>query len=205
MTGASAPPAFRLPMRVDAAGLLADLDAVMAQPWYPHPNQADYDRDWSVLCLRSLGGNPRRTISAPVAAEQYADTPILASLANFRAAIAAFPMPLRSVRLLRLGAGANIKAHSDHGLGYQDGQVRFHLPIITSPDVDFTVAGRRLDMRPGEVWYADLNQIHSVSNRSTVDRIHLTIDGEVNAWVDRLFREAARDLLSSPTVRADGH
>ncbi len=194
MTDLALPQAFRLPIRVDVADLLADLGSVMSGPWYPQANRGIYDRDWSVLSLRSLGGDPRRTIAAPVAAEQYADTPILGSLAHFRATIDAFAMPLRAVRLFRLGAGAIITEHTDGGLGYQDGQVRFHVPIITSLEVDFRLAGQRLDMRPGEVWYADLNQVHSVHNRSGIDRVHLVIDGEVNAWVDQLFSGARRAL-----------
>ncbi len=181
------PVAFRLPLRFDEARLRADLETLATGPWYPHVNRADYDRDWDVLSLRSLGGNPRRTISAPVPAGDFADTPALARTPCFREVLTAFPMPLQAVRLLRLAAGANITEHTDGGLGYADGQVRFHVPIVTSPQVDFRLAGERLDMQPGEVWYADFNQPHSVHNRGLIDRIHLVIDGEVNGWVDDLF------------------
>lgn len=182
-----APCALRLPMRFDPDPLRADLQTLLAEPWYLHPNKADYDRDWSILSLRSIGGHPRRTIAAPLPAAAFADTPNLARTPYFRAVIAAFPMPLQGIRLLKLAAGANITEHTDGGLGFEDGQVRFHIPVITNPEVEFRLAGQRLDMRPGEVWYADFNQVHSVHNRGSEDRIHLVIDGQVNAWVAGLL------------------
>ena len=51
----------------------------------------------------------------------------------------------------------------------------------------FTLAGKKLEMKPGECWYTNVNHIHSVSNHGKTDRIHLVIDGQRNEWSDELF------------------
>jgi mannose-6-phosphate isomerase-like protein (cupin superfamily) len=183
--------AFNLPRTFDVARLRADLTRAEAADWVPHFNRGYYEGDWSALPLRSVGGETRRIYPAPVPIEEYADTPHLARFPYFREVLTAFPMPLRTVRLLRLGPGSRILEHKDEFLGYEDGQVRFHIPIVTSPLVEFIVAGRRLDMNPGEAWYIDFNHPHSVRNQADIDRVHLVIDGFVNPWVDEVFAEAS--------------
>jgi hypothetical protein len=182
--------AFILPLRFDVERLIADLARAQPADWVPHFNRGYYEGDWSALPLRSVGGETRRIFPAPVPIDQFADTPHMARFPYFREVVAAFPMPLRTVRLLRLSAGSSILEHTDGDLGYEDGQVRFHIPIVTSPLVEFRLAGHRLDMQPGEAWYADFNQPHSVRNEADVDRVHLVVDGLVNDWVHDVFREA---------------
>jgi Aspartyl/Asparaginyl beta-hydroxylase len=91
--------------------------------------------------------------------------------------------------LLNLAVGAEIKPHSDHCLGYEDGCFRLHIPIITNSQVEFILDGNRVIMNEGECWYIDANFIHSVANRGETDRIHLVIDGIRNEWTDNLFFE----------------
>ena len=77
----------------------------------------------------------------------------------------------------------------------RDGQlVRFHIPIITHPDVKMTCWG--LDgepvehhMAPGSIYYLDTRKPHSVANLSPVDRVHLVVDAVVTPEVrDRIAR-----------------
>lgn len=180
--------AFNLPMSFDVGRLQADLAKVAPDDWLPHVNRAHYEGDWTVVALRSIDGHLRRT--APMPGGDYRDTTHMARFDYFREVLTAFRMPLESVRLLRLAPGSSIREHSDGNLGFADGQVRFHVPILTSPLVDFRLRGQRLDMREGEVWYADFNLPHSVDNRSDADRVHLVIDGPVNDWVRGVFEEA---------------
>ncbi|MDQ0463537.1 hypothetical protein QO010_001308 [Caulobacter ginsengisoli] len=180
--------AFNLPVSFDVAALQADLAKVGPEEWLPHVNRAHYEGDWTVLALRSIDGHVRRT--APMPGGDYRDTVHMARFPYFREVLTAFPMALESVRLLRLAAGSAILEHSDGNLGFADGQVRFHVPIVTSPLVDFRLRGQRLDMREGEAWYADFNLPHSVDNRSQIVRVHLVIDGPVNDWVRGVFEEA---------------
>ena len=192
MTAGAAFTAFMLPLRFDAGRLAADLARVEPGDWVPHFNRGYYEGDWSAVALRSIGGSARRINPAPVPVEEHADTPLMARFPYFREVAAAFHMPLRTVRLLRLGARSSILEHRDEYLGYEDGQVRFHIPVVTSPLVEFRLAGHRLDMAPGETWYADFNHPHSVRNRADIDRVHLVIDGFVNDWVHDVFKEARR-------------
>ncbi len=91
------------------------------------------------------------------------------------------------VRLLRLGAGSRIREHRDFCLGFEDGEVRIHVPVVTSPLVEFYSAGRRIEMREGEAWYVNFNLPHRLYNGAAFDRVHLVIDGPVNDWVRSLF------------------
>jgi hypothetical protein len=186
--------AFNLDAEFDAGRLAADLALVDPGDWVAHFNRGYYEGDWSVVALRAIGGQARRINPAPVPVEEYADTPLMARFPYFRDVVAAFPMPLRTVRLMRLGARSSILEHKDEYLGYEDGQVRFHIPIVTSPLVEFVVGGQRIDMKPGEAWYIDFNHPHSVRNRADIDRVHLVIDGYVNPWVDSLFAEARKQF-----------
>ena len=101
--------------------------------------------------------------------------------------LAAFHCPLTSVRLLRLAARSNIREHKDYNLGFEDGEMRIHVPVLTNLDVAFFLAGERVIMQEGEAWYLDLNLAHRVENQSDTDRIHLVIDCFVNDWVRELF------------------
>lgn len=38
-------------------------------------------------------------------------------------------------------------------------------------------------MKPGELWYLNVNRYHSVTNGGSTDRIHLVIDCIVNDWL----------------------
>lgn len=183
-------PAFRLPMRFDPAALAADLARARPEDWLPHFNRDDYEGDWSVIALRSIGGFSRRIGPSPNDPIPYADTPHMARFPYFRQIAAGFEMPLGAVRLMRLAPGADIRPHADEYLGYGDGQVRFHIPVQTNPDVEFILDGRRLVMAPGEAWYADFNLVHSVANRGSADRVHLVIDGLVSPWVRDIFAKA---------------
>lgn len=72
-------------------------------------------------------------------------------------------------------------------MGYEDGNFRLHVPIVTNADVQFILDGDKLVMLPGECWYTNVNYIHSVKNAGDEDRIHLVIDCSRNKWSDQLF------------------
>lgn len=90
---------------------------------------------------------------------------------------------------MRLAAGGAIKRHVDAFETLYDGQVRLHIPVITSPQIRFFVAGLRVNMQAGEVWYLNVLRRHWVQNPSDIDRIHLVVDCVVN---DRL-----RDMIEN--------
>ena len=61
------------------------------------------------------------------------------------------------------------------------------MPVITDPAVIFRLDGEVVPMAPGECWYINANRPHAVDNRADIDRVHLVVDVEVNAWLAGLF------------------
>ena len=176
------PDRVRLPLQFDPAALYADADAVPGAAWLPHFNTGVYEGDWSGVALRSVGGS-LSIYPDPAATQPFADTEMLAACPNVRTALAQLACPLQAVRLLRLGPGAIIREHRDYNLGFDDGDVRLHVPIATSELAEFVLDGEPVTMEAGECWYLDLNQPHRAANRGTEPRIHLVIDCTVNAWL----------------------
>jgi hypothetical protein len=78
-----------------------------------------------------------------------------------------------------LEPGATIHPHRDLTGAGLNNRIRFHLPIITNPDVDFRVAGDRIRMRPGDLWCLDTSYRHSVHNGGTESRVHIVIECDI--------------------------
>jgi hypothetical protein len=187
----SAPPkASKLPLHFDPPGLQADLSALGGGEWTAHFNTGYFTGDWSGAALRSVAGNDK-AIYADNNHGDFADTALLQQCQHLRAVVETFQCPLRSVRLLRLTAGSIIREHRDYDLGYEAGEVRIHVPVITNPSVEFYLNNRRIVMAEGECWYLDLNLPHRVLNLGNTDRVHLVIDCQLNDWL--------RDLIAKGT------
>ncbi len=191
-------PSFRLTPRFDPTRLQADLDEVAAAEYVPHFNTGYYEGDWSAVPLRSVGGRAGNIYPDPTAKTAFAATPLLARCPYVREVLAFFACPQQAVRFLRLKAGSVVKEHTDLDLGYEDGEVRLHIPVRTNPEVVFMLGGARVEMREGECWYNNFNLPHSVANRGSTDRIHLVIDCVVNEWLDALLTADAARAGGSP-------
>jgi len=176
------PAAVRLPLRFDAAALAADVAALPEQAWQRHFNTQQYHGDWSGVPLRRAAGAALALYPDPTA-ERFADGEYLARCPSVAAALALLHCPLHTVRFLRLGPGSRITEHRDHRLSHGDGELRLHSPVITGPDVEFLLGGSPIAMTPGEVWYLDLTQPHSVVNGGAHARVHLVIDCVVDEWL----------------------
>jgi Aspartyl/Asparaginyl beta-hydroxylase len=185
----------KLPFTFEPALLREDLARILGGAWKPHFNQQDYVGDWSGLALRSRMGDAN-DISPHGTAAEFKNTPLMEQCPHLRAVVEAFQFPVKSVRLLRLKAGSRVNEHSDPDLGLADGQLRIHVPVMTSEQVEFVVANRRLILREGESWYIDFSQRHRIYNGGDTDRIHLIIDGEVNAWALALLETSAREIVT---------
>jgi hypothetical protein len=197
-----APPRFpdrlRLPLRFDPGLLARDLDRLSNGTWTRHYVRQNYDGDWSVIPLRGPAGetHPVRMISADPTARSYVDTPFLEACGYFRRVLEGFRCTLRAVRLMRLGPGSCIKEHTDHELSFEDGTVRVHIPVATNDEVAFYLNKTRVVLEAGSAWYLRLSDPHSVVNRGSVDRVHMVVDAEVNAWVEALLESAMRPSSS---------
>lgn len=186
------PPALRLGLQFAPEGLARDLARLQASPWTPHFNTDLYHGDWSGLALRAPAG-ARHAVevlhNAPGLTD-FADLPVLARCPHFKAVVDALACEVSAVRLLRLAPGARIAEHRDHDLGHAFGEVRLHLPIVTNAAVDFRVAGARVIMRPGELWYIDASEPHAVRNDGAAARVHLVVDCHLNDWLEAQLQAA---------------
>jgi hypothetical protein len=178
---------IKLPLRFDEKQLQREVGALLAQEWKAHFNHTNYAGDWSVIPLRSEGGNAGNIFSDPHAKQAFASTPLMQACPYIRQIMEEMVFEKQTVRLMRLGAGGQIKAHKDLALDYAEGYFRLHIPILTNPEVIFYLNDQPVHMQEGECWYLNFNEKHSVINSGNTDRIHLVIDGQVNAWTDQLF------------------
>lgn len=184
------PDAVKLPLCFDTARLQADLARMMTGEYVPHFNTAYYQGDWSAVPLRSIGGRTDHIYPDPTARNAFADTPLLARCEYIPKVLAILRCPLQAVRFLRLKAGSVIKEHCDHELGFEDGEIRLHIPVVTNPEVEFVLNEARVVMIEGECWYLNFNLPHRVANRGATDRVHLVIDCVVNDWLRNLLLTA---------------
>ena len=186
------PDRLRLPLAFDAGRLATEVEALPLQAWQAHFNQAIYDGDWSGVALRSVAGRATQLYPDPTA-QDFADTAVLAANPHLAEALSQIRCPTTAVRLLTLGPGATIAEHRDYRLGFDDGEVRLHVPIVTDPAVEFVLDGRPVAMAPGECWYLNLNLPHRVANRSFQRRIHLVVDCVVDSWLRSQFQAATQE------------
>src|SRR5262249_2216363 len=144
------------------------------------------DGDWSAVALRSAAGAGMAIYPDPTS-QAFTDLPELQRCPYISEVLASFRCPLQVVRLLKLSPGSHIPEHPDYNLGFEDGEVRLHVPIETNPQVEFAVNDTPLPMAAGECWYVNFNVPHRVYNGGATDRVHLVIDCVRNAWLESFF------------------
>lgn len=177
----------RIAINVPLSAMLEELRILLAEDWIAHVNQRDYRGGWDALPLRCqskhLDAHPVLQSFAVEHGEDWEYLPIMQGCPTILGFLNSLPCNLKAVRLMRLKAGAEIRAHRDAGLGLTHGEVRLHLPLHINKDVDFFCKERRVPMRAGELWYFNADKTHSVHNRSDEDRISLVMDCSANAWL----------------------
>lgn len=162
----------------DPSSLRADLERFGDDDWIFR----SYGTHWSEVRLIDKGRHP-----------------VLDSCPAFLAVVESFPGRPIDMVLARLDPGGAIKEHRDFSGGVPMGVGRFHVPIVTSPDVEFYVSGMRVHMGAGEVWNLDTTYLHRVANNSDVRRVHLIIDVELTPDVKAMLpptdlRDRAHDV-----------
>ncbi len=192
---------LRLPFHFDISALRADLSQVQPGDWAPHYNDRDFGGVWRGAALRSRSGAVGDLNAGAHGLAPFRDTPLLDRCPCFREVLAAFPCPLKSVRLLALAPGSFIREHSDDALDFEDGQVRIHIPLQTNPGVEFYVHGERLLLEEGSAYYVNVNLPHRVNNRGAAERIHLVIDADVDDWLRGLFARSPGIPRIAPPAR----
>jgi hypothetical protein len=186
-------PSFsKLPISFSIDKLQKELAICEMDLWTPHFNANRYEGNWTSVSFRSQSGLVNDITS--FANKAYKNTSLLDRCPYFKQIINWFQCEKEAVRLLRLGPQSEIKEHVDNDTSYEDGFFRIHIPILTNSEVFFYVDKKRVVMNMGECWYANFQLPHSVENKSTEPRIHLTLDCVRNDWSDKLFTDMGFDI-----------
>lgn len=183
----------QLKQRFDVTQLQLDVQQLETALWKPHYNDKHYEGDWSALPLRSINGRLDNCVSIHSSSLQknmtYRDTSYLDNCLYLQWLISYFECEKMSVRLMKLNAGAIIKEHTDYDMSFEEGEARFHIPIVTNTGVDFFIEDEKIPLQEGECWYLNLSLKHRVNNFGNTNRIHLVIDCKVNDWIKNLLNE----------------
>jgi uncharacterized protein (TIGR03032 family) len=166
----------KLPLRFDAGRLAAEIAQVPESDWQPHPQGHAGN---SALPLIAAGGEPKNNDTKGA----MLPTPQLAKLPYTRQVLAAFQAPIGRTRLMRLDGNAEATAHADVNY-YWIERLRLHVPVVTTPEVEFLCGDRTVHMAAGEAWAFDTWSIHNVLNPHPTRRIHLVADtvGSPELW-----------------------
>lgn len=87
---------------------------------------------------------------------------------------------LGRVVITKLEPGNKILPHADVNGAYAKYYMRYHLVLLGLSGSIFTCGDETVNMRTGELWWADVSQQHSVSNNSADDRVHLIVDVRID-------------------------
>jgi len=183
---------IRFSYTYDKDKLSTELKNVLQQDWSLHFNSKDFNGDWRSISLRSATGKSNDIYAQ--ANVGYKDTPVLEMMPYVRGILDGWQCEKEAVRLLSLAPGSEIKPHKDMGCGYSDGNFRIHIPIITNPEVYFTIEDETLHLQAGECWYMDFSKTHSIVNHGHTARVHLIMDCIRNEWTDQLFAAHGFDI-----------
>jgi len=180
------PAQIRLHRTFDAAPLLEEVERVVNTTVSMPAGVAVgdealwLDRDWTSITLYP-------TPAQVIGSRRLADSQLLQSAPHVLTALESLSCPIQRVRIQSLGPAGLIHEHTDGIIGFASGLIRMHVPVVTSPDVYFYIAGQRCLWQPGELWYGDFSLPHKVENRYDATRRHLVIDAYVDDLTIMLF------------------
>ena len=160
-------PFYRLPLRFDSDALAAEIAALPAEAWVPHPQNFE-GNDYVPLVTPS--GMVTNGFAGPMAA-----TPFLKRCPYMTEVMATLGCVWGRTRLMGLVPGATVPPHVDTNY-YWRTHVRVHIPIVTNPQVSFTCGEETVHMKAGECWVFDTFRRHTVANDGSEKRIHLVAD-----------------------------
>lgn len=185
-------PLLRLPVRFCADTLAAEVRALPAHAWEPHPQRFAGNE---AVPLVTPAGLVTNDFAGPMAPTDY-----LRRCPYAMEAMAEIGAVWGRGRLMGLGSGAEVPPHVDANY-YWRTHIRFHIPVITNSAVDFTCGDMTVNMAPGECWVFDTFQPHQVHNRGLEQRVHLVFDtvGGDHLW--ELIDAAKRDTGGSAEPR----
>ncbi len=174
-------PFVQLPLRFDAARLLAEVSALDPSCWLEHPQKFPGN---FALPLISVDGDPNSdAFSGPMR-----PTPSLRDCPYLMQVLGRLGAVWGRTRLMKLSGRAKVNRHTDISYYWRD-RVRVHVPIVTKPTVRFLCGDAEVNMAAGECWIFNTWLMHQVINGDDDERIHLVADtvGSESFWalVDR--------------------
>ncbi len=184
----------------DLKAMQTELSAA-AEEWQPHINKYHYSGSWTVLALRSPGGEHKNIVPELMGKHsEYLDNAYMAHFPSVKKLLSTINTAVMSARFLNLQAGAVIKEHRDAELAFEKGEARLHFPVITNPNIEFYCENERIFLEEGDCWYLNANLPHRVSNPSNIDRIHLVVDCEVNDWLTDMINSSGNIAFKKEAV-----
>ena len=183
-------PFFRLPVRFDAERLRAEVDALPAEAWSRHPQEAEGN---TAVRLITVGGGANDAVSGAMKA-----TAALEACPYIRQVLASFDTVWSRSRLMRIEGGGAVPLHSDtnHHWFYR---VRVHVPVITHPQVRFHCGDQSVHMAAGEAWVFDNWRRHRVENPVPQARVHLVADTSGTSSFWRIVTRGQSEGFEQPT------
>ncbi len=173
-------PFIKLPILFSAEALAAEVRALPPSAWGPHATGFQGNE---AVRLVTPGGHPSDLFAGPMRPTEH-----LAKCQYIRQVMTALGGVWGRSRLMGLGAGGQVPEHVDAHYHWRT-HLRIHVPIITTPQVEFTCGGETVHMAAGECWLFDSFRWHEVHNRGSERRIHLVLDTVVT--------EALWDLIQA--------
>jgi hypothetical protein len=84
--------------------------------------------------------------------------------------------------IVKLFSDNNVLPHSDDS-AYLSAVRRHHIPLKTNKEVVFFIDDETRHLAVGECWEINNNKVHSVTNNSQEDRVHIIIDIIPNRFI----------------------
>ena len=188
-------PFVKLPIRFDAAALEAEVRALPASAWVPHPTGFKGNE---AVRLVTVGGRPTDEFDGPMR-----PTENLARCPYIQEVMAELDGVWTRSRLMGLGAGAEVPKHVDAHYHWRT-HIRIHIPVITDPKVLFTCGDETVHMAPGECWIFDSFRFHRVENGWTDRRVHLVLDTVMTPSLRKLIDAGQSGPSAEPKYLSPG-
>jgi hypothetical protein len=183
----------RLPVRVDAERLQAEVASIPAELWLSRGGRVGVHNPAQAIFLR---GHAPAEGNLPI--EDREALRHVPYVREFMTRLIA-AQPLRCL-LARLPGGAIIAAHTDQA-DYFSKTIRIHVPVTTHASAWMYCAERSYRMQPGEAWALNNSTVHGVWNADPErSRTHLICDFLTSPALLDLLARAERDLGTVETA-----
>ena len=161
-----------------------------------HYSNYNKDKAWSALSLRGYRPESDFITKPSEMSDEWKeknkdvkfelqDTPLYDMFPEVRELLSKYK-EVHRVRFMQLKpGGGELERHTDQvdkDSGGSKGKLaRLHIPIITNPNMIFTVwntkgTPQKIHMEVGDLWFLDTRKPHQAINNGTDNRIHLVID-----------------------------